>query len=298
MPLTPTLFAAASAFGFRWQSLVERRLQEHGLSVGMTFWLQSYAFIPAVIWSFFYVTPAQLAQIWNTPELTFAFLFLALTWNAQGFLSAFLLNKTSSMSVIALIQELVYLPLILAIGTFYNHDEPGIASFGAMGLLGAALFLQPTQHTENKRVRYALPFLLLLGLAVLRASFDAANNGLTREVLRTFPAESFLGIFVVLTLGLTACLLPFLPRAPTDAATLKKRRWLALGVPLIWFLATIPETYGYAALPIYTMVALGMVAFLFNVFSDLYHRRIHFDARTAGFSVLTLAGLALAAYSV
>jgi hypothetical protein len=290
-------FAFAQAAIFKLGELTERRVQEQGASSASTFMLYRYALIPAFVWSLFFVRARDIAQLMHSPVLLGYILFIAITWNMQGFLWSYLLNKMSSVTALSTLQHLIYLPLLLVVGTFLNHDAPNLYSFLAIGALVVAFAIQPTHHHENTRARFTLPLILIVGLALLKESLNALNNGATREALYTMHPAAFLGIFSVLTLGLCWVWTAFIPRKTGDLTLLKKYSWSALAIPLLWFAASIPETYGFAALPIYTVVSIGAITFAFDAFSDFSRRRIRFDLRTAVFISLAVAGMGLALYS-
>jgi hypothetical protein len=297
MNMLPTLFALGQAIGFKFQDLGERRLQELGVSPLGTFKLYRYAFIPAVLWGVIFVRIEDIFYIIHTPVLLTYFILIAVIWNIQAFLQSYISNTVSSMSALVTLQTLIYLPLLLLVGVFFNNDTPNIFSVLAIVSLLFAFAVQPTQHEKNIRARFSLPIMAIAGLTLLSACLNAVNNGVTREVLEFISPEVFIGVFGVTTIGTCLILTLFLNNSANDKTILQKRRWLALAVPILWFVASIPETYGYAKLPIYTVVSIGAATFALDTFSDLYHRRIHFNIRTAIFIVLTLGGMVLAVFS-
>ncbi len=292
------IFALTQSLGFQIQAFSERRIQEYGASPIRTFALQKYALIPALIWSIIFVRISDIFMVLHTPILLGYFILIALSWNIQSFLFSYLLNTISSMSSTATLWYLLYLPLLLAVGTFFNHDMPGLYSFLGIGILLLAFIIQPTQHEKNIRARFSLPIISIIGFGFITALMNAVNGGMTRQALSMIRPEVFLGIFSILTMALCALWTSFVPHSASDTAIFKKRWLLAASVPLLWFLASIPETYSYAKLPIYTVVSIGAITFLLNTISDLYRNRIKFDFRTVIFIVLVLVGMGLAVYSI
>jgi hypothetical protein len=292
-----TIFALLQDVGFKFQNLTERRIQEYGVSPLATIKLYKYALIPALLWGMIFVRPSHISHILHAPLLICYFTFIAVAWNVQAFLGSYLLNTISTMSALTTLEYLLYLPLLLIVGVFFNHDTPNLYSLLAIVSLLVAFILQPTQHHVNIRARFSLPVFIIIGLVLLKAAVNAANNGVSRQALAMISPEVFLGVFSITTIGLCAIWTSFLPRSSADKAVIRKRWGVAATIPLLWFAASIPETYGFAKLPIYTVVSIGAVTFALDTLSDLYHQRIKFDFRTGIFIGLALAGIILAIFS-
>lgn len=291
------IFALLQAVGFKFQDLSERRIQEYGVSPFSTIRLYKYALIPALLWAVVFVRPDDLSYIFNTPLLLGYFVFIALTWNVQVFLASYLMNTISSMSALTTLEHLLYLPLLVGVGVFVNHDSLQLYSIFALVILFIAFLIQPAQHPVNIRARFSLPVIVIVAMILLKTAVNALNNGISREVLVMISPEVFLGLFSVTTIGLCAFWTSFLPHPDVDKATVRKNWRLALAIPVLWFVASIPETYGFAKLPIYTVVSIGAVTFALDALSDLYHQRIKFNFRTSMFILLTVVGMGLAILS-
>lgn len=293
-----TIFAFGQAIGFKLQALTGRRLQEAGASPFSTFALQRFALIPAIIWSVVFVRPSDLIEILHSHVLILYFLFLAIIWNLQSFLASYVMNTVSSMSGLASLEYLIYFPLLLLVGTFFNHDTPNLYSIAGIAVLLCAFILQPSQHRENIRNRFSMPVAAVIGFLLLRSTLDATNVGITRALLGMVRPEVFLGVFAVITIGLCMVWTTCMSKKPQDVRILKQHKVLALAIPLLWFAASIPEAFAYAALPIYTVVSIGAVTFAFDSISDLFHHRIRMSWQTSLFILLVLAGTALAILSI
>ncbi|MDB5189998.1 MAG: hypothetical protein JWN49_324 [Parcubacteria group bacterium] len=293
-----TILVFGQAIGFKLQALTDRRLQEAGASPFSTFALQRFALIPAVIWSIVFVRPHDITQILHSTVLLAYFLLLAIIWNVQSFLSSYVMNTMSSMSGLASLEYLIYFPLLLLVGTFFNHDIPNLYSIAGIAILLCAFVLQPSQHSENIRNRFSMPVTMVIGFLLLRSTLDATNVGITRALLGMVRPEVFLGVFAVITIGFCMLWTSFVPKRPQDARVLKQQKAFAIVIPLLWFAASIPETFAYAALPIYTVVSIGAVTFAFDSISDLFRHRIRMSWQTTLFILLVLAGTALAILSI
>ena len=298
MDLYPTILVFAMGISFKGYVLTERYLQEKGVSPVRTFALQRYALIPGLIWSAIFVRGHDLSRIIHTPHLLVYIAAIALGWNVQQFLSSYTVNTISSMSAFSTLQMMLLLPLTLLVGTFFNHDIPNAYSVLAIIVLLVAFVVQPTQHVDNVRERFALPLRLILGLIVVQTVIDAADQGLYRQLLKELGPAVVLGIFSVVTLGLAAVWTSFVPKRRQETEILRQQRRRSTALPAFWFLGSIPEAYAIAILPIYTSLAISSVTFLMDAFSDLIHHRIRLNPRTAAFLSLVLAGIGLAVYSM
>lgn len=264
-----TILSFGQAIGFKLQALTDRRLQEAGASPFSTFALQRFALIPAIIWSIIFVRSSDLAHILHSHILIAYFLLLAIIWNLQSFLSSYVMNTVSSMSGLASLEYLLYLPFLLLVGAFFNHDATNLYSIAGIAVLLCAFILQPSQHSKNVRNRFSLPLAVIVSLILLKSILDAANGGLTRALLEMVRPEVFLGVFCVITLSFSVMWTYFIPKKSEDNRILKQQKIFAVSIPLLWFAASIPETFAYAALPIYTVVSIGAVTFAFDSISDL-----------------------------
>jgi hypothetical protein len=298
MDLYPTVLVFAMGITFKGYVLTERYLQERGVSPLRTFGLQRFALIPGLIWSAVFIRGHDLSRIIHTPHLLIYVIAIALGWNVQQFLSSYIVNTVSSMSAFSTLQTLLLLPLSLLVGTFFNHDVPSMYSFLAIVILMVAFVVQPSQHVDNVRDRFALPLRLIVVLILVQTVIDAADQGIYRQLLKELGPAVVLGVFSVVTLGLAAIWTSFVPKKKTETKILRQQWRRSTSLPGLWFLGSIPEAYAIAILPIYTSLAISSVTFLMDAFSDLIHHRIHLNPRTAAFLLLVLAGIGLAVYSI
>lgn len=207
------------------------------------------------------------------------------------------------MSVLATLRSVILLPLLLVFGATFNNDTPSMLSVIAIFVLSFALILQPTQHEQNKRTRYALPFVVLAGLVIVQTVFETLHFGFMRAALQEIDPAVFLGIFSVLTLSLCVLWTNLYVRYSKNKQqmTLPKNKVNTLfmvAIPVLWFVASIAEMYAQAALPIYTLVAIGTLTFLMGVMADLLQRRIRFNLQTGCFIGLVILGIGLTVFAV
>jgi hypothetical protein len=292
-----TFNAIACRVAFKGYSLTERRFQEVGVSPQRTFMLQKYALLPGLIWSLAFIRGKDITFIAHSPLIFFYFVVIAVTWNVQQFISSYIANVTSTVSSLSTLSYLLLLPQLLVIGAIFNHDIPTVYSVVAIVVLSIAFGLQPAHHVDNKRQRFAKSLKVIMMFILLQASIDALNAGICREVLKTISPEVFIGVFVVMTMGLCWTWTSFLPKRTEDTRILNDRRSLAAIIPITWFAGTIPEIFAIAAIPIYTLFSIGTITFVMDTISDVFHHRIRFNARTIAFIALVFIGIGFAAYS-
>jgi hypothetical protein len=191
------------------------------------------------------------------------------------------------------------LPLFLGFGTFFNNDIPNIFSIGAILTLIIALLVKPTPHHKNLRPRLSKPFFVITLLILAKASCDTVLDGISREAMQEIHPTVFLGVFSITTLSVCAVISKFyIRRHIKESNVMQEKRWLALLIPVVWFIASIPETFALAALPIYTVISIGVITFAMDTVSDIIHKRVHLGLRTGSFIALVLTGISLSILSV
>jgi hypothetical protein len=300
MNFIPATLAFIGAVGFEAVGLTTRRLQELGATPLGTFKLYRYALIPALVWGLIFVRIDDIGTILNSSSLLTYVLLVPLIWNIQVYLFLCVLNTTSSLSGMVSLQRMVVLPFSLAVGIFLNGDIPNALALLALALLTISLLVQPAHHGLNHRPRYSRPFIFIAGTLVLITALETLRFGLSREILKTLPPDVFVGIFAILALSLCTLWIWRMKTksGETGSAVIQKNPKLAVLVPILWFGALVPETYAFAALPVYIVAAIATVTFGMDAASDLLHKRIRFNPQTAVFIFLFLTGTTLALISI
>jgi len=295
-----SFYAFLTAIGFETNNLTVRFLQEKGAAKLDTYVIYRYALIPALIWSLIFIHGSDLRQIFHTPELLIIFGAIVVFWNLQGYLRAKVLNSTNSMVLFSTMLNVLLFPLFLAFGTFFNHDRPNLFSLSAIGVLLVALLIRPTPHKKNVRPSLAMPLPAIALLVFFIACCDAILQGVAREALKQVRPVVFLGAFSVPTLSVCWIISRFyVQRRITGAAVKATKAWWAVGlIPLTWFVASIPEAFSLAAIPIYVFISINVVTFLMDTASDIIYKRIHLGIQTISFIVLVLVGISLSVLSV
>jgi hypothetical protein len=166
---TTVFLAAGRAVAYKVNSLTERYLQERGASPLSTYALHRYALIPALMWTVLFVRPADITSILYTPHQVLYFLVIFLIWNAQQFAHSFRVNATSTVSALSNLYNVLTLPLLLVVGTLFNHDKANALSIAGILVLAMAMLIQPAHHLTNKRARLSRPLPILVAFICVEA---------------------------------------------------------------------------------------------------------------------------------
>jgi hypothetical protein len=295
-----SFYAFLTAVGFKTNMLTQRYLQEKGASPIDTYTIYRYALIPSLVWSLIFVRQSDIAMVLQSPKLLVIFGVIIVLWNLQELLIVFVINSTSSMVLFTTYYNMMLLPLFLGFGTLFNHDKPGLLSIVSIAILFVALLIKPTPHQENVRPHLSKPLMAILLILLAKAGCDTVLQGVAREALKQIHPAVFLGLFSVPALTVCALVSKFyiLRRTP-ETVIMQDKQWLAVAlVPVTWFVASIPESFSLAAIPIYTFISINVVTFAMDTASDVVHKRIRLTPQTVGFVALVVAGIALSVISV
>lgn len=295
------LYAFLTAIGFKTNVLTVRSLQEKGVSMIDTYTIYRYALIPSVIWSLIFIRRADLKLIFHTPELLVIFGTIIVFWNLQAYVRAQITNSTSSMVLLSTIFNILALPLFFGFGVLFNHDKPNLFSASAILVLLVALLIRPTPHKKNLRPQLSRPLYAMVLLIFLTALCDTILQGVAREALKQLRPVVFLGAFSLPTLAVCWIIskLHGQRRQTHETSAMRQRQWLAVSlIPMTWFVASVPEAFSLAAIPIYVFISINVVTFLMDTASDVIHKRIRLSFQTVSFMALVLVGISLSVASV
>jgi hypothetical protein len=300
MDIIPSALSAARAIAYKYNSLTERFLQEAGASPITTYVLHRYALILAVIWLLIFVRPVDVILILHTPHQVIFFLIIFLIWNVQQFTHSYRINSTSTVSALSNLHNVLALPLLLLVGTYFNNDKPGAFSILAIAVLTIAMLIKPAHHTNNYRARFSKPVIVIVGFILLEAIVDVILIALARQLLKEVPPHVFIGVYTTLVLSACMIISMFLSRhlKVNVRATVRRQPLRSLGLPLIFFIGSIAEFYAQTSVPIYTLIAIGAITFIMDVISDLRQHRVRFNLQTIGFIILVATGISLAVVGV
>ncbi len=260
---------------------------------------ERYAIIPATVLFFFTFRSEYIHFIFSTPIILFAFSFHLIFWVVQEYIGFFTIGSVSNLSFLNAFSSMVYLPVYLLIGIVINNDSPNIFILIALTLLGIAIFIKPSHHEENKRKIFEHGIIFIIFITLFRTILDAINCSLNRLVLQNLDTVLFVvALYAFLSL-LPANIYFLLKKIPEKEKNIaNKNKYLVYSVPVLWFLASIPEGYGFLHVPIYTMISIGSITFLIDIFSDLRNKRIKINNQTIIFITLVLVSMIFSVVSL
>lgn len=284
-------------------SLQIRKLEEGGVSAFSIAGLQRYSIIPAII--FFAVTYKQeyFALLVSNPVSMCWILGISCFWGVGQFIGYIVLNSTSSLSFVYVLSAFMEMPILLIIGILINHDYPNGFILIAMALLMIALLIKPTQHKTNKRPLFKYGFFMVLGLVFINLAGHALDGAFYKNILTLFPSAILFGIAIYVlvtsvTLNLIYICFGFKKKSLKDNVAIKKHFWIAYSIPLIWFIASLPEGYSFGHLPLFTLSTIGAFGFLIKLASDLKNKRLVWNIQTGIFSSVIILSLIFSTLSL
>ena len=285
---------------FKFFQLSSRKLQEKGMSpVGVSSYLR-YAVIPAILLCCLTWKKEHILFLLSNKQALLWVGILFIGWPIGQYLTFYTLNATSSLSYLAALKKIFYLPIFLLFGVVINQDVPNGLILIALVLLGVALWVRPTQNHKNKRdlLKYKLGVIMLL--VTTNIVIHALDGALYRSLLQYLSNMLPFGISLyILMATITLNIIYLFKKVPTtDKQVGKKYVWLVLSVPFFWFVASVPEGYSYASVPIYTFIAINSVSFLIDVCSDIYNDRILVNKKTVSFVILVLVSIIFSVLSL
>ncbi|WP_144156287.1 hypothetical protein [Paraburkholderia sp. BCC1885] len=287
--------AVLQSFIFIVYDLAGKRLREHGVAALELSSLLRLALLPSL---------CLLAATWQTADIKLIIANRASLWSFYGYLTASLLfqwvyfqylHVSHSLAVASVTRNAIGLPLLMICGVVINRDNPTVWGIAGLGFMIAASLVRPgrartdsSQYIESARtvVALATAFVILVAIKDPLYRFWLQRSG-----------SLLLATALYMTAFTAALNLYFWARPPKRTITWKsstpKIRWLLLAVPMLWFAGTIPEGVAFGLLPAYSAIAIGSVAWLFTMASDIYFGRLAMTARCALFGGLVTLGVLL-----
>ena len=229
---------------------------------------------------------------------------IAFFWGIGQFIGYIVLDSASSLSFVYIMGAFLGIPVSLAMGILVNHDYPNLSILIALGLLIVALIIKPTQHIENKRNLLKYSVMVVVALVLASTIGHAFDGAFYKNVLYLLnPATMWFGISIyILVTSLTLNIIYLLPafKKPSseEKTIIRKYFWVAYLIPLIWFIASLPEGYGFAHLPLFTLSALGAFSFLIKMISDLKNKRLAWNMHTAIFTLVVISSIVFSTLSL
>lgn len=281
-----------------------RKLEEKGVSAHSIAGLQRYSIIPAIILFAISYKTEYVSTLFAHPVALWWIIGIGFFWGIGQFMGYIVLNSASSLSFVYTIAAFLEIPIYLAMGILINHDYPNLSVLIALGLLIIALIIKPTQNKENKRnlLKYSVIVVSAFMLSsIIGHAFDGAFYKNILHLLNPQTVIFGISIYILVT-SLTLNIIYLLPifKKPSleEKEIIKKNFWIAYLIPIIWFVASLPEGYGFANLPLFTLTALGAFSFLIKMISDLKNKRLTWNTRTAIFTFIVVLSIVFSTLSL
>ena len=278
---------------FQVYSQIAKRLREKGLSGLHVLYYQRLALYPSLVALVFFWNQGDVQYMinhWNVLAMFVGFILCQTLFQYIYFVSR---HMARSLTFVDTILDAVALPLSLIGGFLINNNIPSAYQIIAIILLIFAVFIKPSSYDKEAGQRQSLYALsALMGIIISYMVLQFVKDPLYRQFLTNIPHLWFgVALFLVCATLLTNIFFLIRPLADADKAKRVGVQKLAYAIPTLWFIASLPEGYSFARLPVYTIVAIGTVTLLMSLASDLYNNRVRFDIRTAVFSTLALSGI-------
>lgn len=285
---------------FKLFNLSSRKLQEKGLSPHALIGLERYAIFPAVI--LFVVTFKQkyIFEISHNRMMILLILGIMFFWIIGEYAGFFAINSTSSLSLLNALNSTINLPMLAVVGILVNHDIPNTFEITSLFFLIVALFIRPSQHNENRRNVFEYQLLFVIGFILIKTLAHDLDGAFYRNLLHSiFPAIMFgISIYILAATVMLNIIYTFKKITIEEKEIIVKNKWLAFSVPIFWFIASLPEGYSFANIPIFTLTTLSSISFLIDIFSDVKNKRIFFNKRTFVFIFFILTSLTFSSISL
>ena len=278
--------------------LASRKLQEQGVSAFGIMNCQKYAIIPGAVLLIFMAKEEYIDLLFQENIFLF-FITISALWFVLQYLSIVLVNAASSMAFMDVFRKIVMVPMFLLAGIVGNGDMPNLWILVGMATLMLALFIKPSQHSNNKRNLFKYPLWVVIGLILFHVGVSSVEAPMYRNVLQNFDFYLFgTAVFIFLNMLFTSLFFVFKPLNKKEKELISNYKYLFIAIPVFWFLGSIPEGYTFAKMPIYTMMALGSITFLMDFGSDLRNQRLHLDTRTFVFVFLVFVSIIFSVISL
>lgn len=299
MNIVLVLIVFVQSILFKFFHLNIRKLQEKGLSPHSVAGLQRLAIVPAIFLFSITFKKEYLSFIISNPKMILCILGIMLFWVIGQYLGYFSINSTSSLSSLFALGSVINIPIYVLAGFFINHDTPNIFAVIALIILTIALIIKPVQHKDNKRqfLKYSIWVVILLIFTTnIAHSIDGA---LYKNVLNVVPVTLFgISIYILITAIMLNIVYIFKKNSNEEKSLIKENKLLAYSIPAFWFIASLPEGYSFANIPLFTIISISSVSFIIDILSDLKNKRIILNKHTISFIALIFMSIIFSACSL
>lgn len=293
-----SLFVVCSALLFQWRKLNIKKIQEQGLSPWGVLYYQKFALVPAVVLLVF-TFKIEYVKLLLQKEFIFLFILMSLFWIVQELFGFIVLGSASNLSFLNAFKGLLTIPIYLLLGFFFNGDVPNIYTGVALILLAVALLVKPQTAQAGRSRLFQHGMFVIIALLTIETVVDGFNSAAFRFILQNINATLFVvAVSITAIMILLNLFFLFKPITPADKIIVRQHHYLAYSIPLLWFLASIPEGYGYYYVPIYTVMAISALTFALDVWSDVKNKRIKMNIRTGSFVLLVIISIVFSVASL
>jgi hypothetical protein len=281
-----------------------RKLQDKGVSVHAIAGLHRYSIIPAIVFFILTYKREYLTLFIKHPIVFLWLLGIALFWGLAQYIGYILLNSTSSLSFIHSLGVFTQIPILFTMSILINKDYPNIYIIIGSIILIVALIFKPSQHKENRHALFENGIFIVIILLLVNQIAHGFEGAFYKNILQLLtPKGVFFGTSVYILLASSAMnIIYYLPifKKTSDGEKLiiKKCFWTAYLIPVVWFVASIPEGYSFANLPLFTLSALGAFGFLIKLISDIKNKRLMWNLHTALFTILIITSIVITTISL
>lgn len=281
-----------------------RKLEEKGVSAHAIAGLQRYSLIPAIVLFAFAYKQEYVSMLFADPNSIWWIAGIAFFWGIGQFFTYLILDSASSLSFVYTLSSFLGIPIMLGAGILINGDYPNAYILIALALLVLALILKPSQHKNNVRRLLKYSAIITAGIVFTNSIAHALNGAFYKNILHLLDSSgSFFGISLYILISSIVIniiyLLPIFKKpSAEEKSIIKKYSWVAYSIPFLWLLASLPEGYSFAHIPLFTISALGAFSFLIKLASDLKNKRLAWNAHTAIFTLVVILSIIFSALSL
>lgn len=290
------IFAAfLQAFIFQFLSQTAKRLKEKGVSNMEILYYQRYALWPALLALFFLWDKESADYLWRNHDILFSFVGFVVSLCVFEYVYYSSFHITKSLALVSVLKNAIGLPLLMVTSFLIAGDVPTALEIFSVGLLIFALFLQP-KRSDGEKSSLLYPLIVVAGILFAFILLQITKDPLYRNFMKHIPDIWFgLALYLSSAAFLLNVFFWFKKPAFSKRSQREHRDLLPflIAVPILWLAGSIPEGFVFSRLPVYSMIALGSITFLMSIVSDLYHKRIIFDLKTASFITLVCSSILL-----
>lgn len=293
------ILGVSQSLMFSFNHLVERKIQEKGLTAYSTFSVQKYVLYPSLLLMIlFWDTELILKLLSDVKLLSLIFIFTILNM-ASKLSKVFLVNGTSYLTLMTILKQIIGIISLLLFGLLINKDVPNIYAYIGLGIMLISYTIKPSNSKKNKRDLFKYSIYFVVFCTILSGILDSLNSSLFKEILRDSSSLIFILSITLVFRALLIYIMNFIFKLPSkQTKIMKKERKTLFLIATLLFLAHIPQAFAIKNMPIYVFGILSSVGFFMKMFSDVKNKRIEFDRKAITFCIISIIGILVTSYSL